>query len=149
MNNERFTIRIAICLVLLKENQVLMGRRHNTSYHNGDYAFPSGHLEADETIVEAIIREAHEETGIILQPEDVDLVHVVHRMEPDSTYIDFYFVAKKWQNDPTIQEPDKCDSMEWFAVADLPQNILPYAAPVLACIQSKQIYSEFYEAEVK
>jgi 8-oxo-dGTP pyrophosphatase MutT (NUDIX family) len=39
--------------------------------HSGQFALPGGRLDPGETIVEAALRETHEEVGLRLRPEDV------------------------------------------------------------------------------
>ena len=39
---------IAVYLVLLRDEQVLMLRRHNTGYEDGNYSVIAGHVERDE-----------------------------------------------------------------------------------------------------
>jgi ADP-ribose pyrophosphatase YjhB (NUDIX family) len=46
-------------------------------------------------------------------------------------YIDFFFIAKKWEGEPTIKEPNKCDDMSWFPINNLPKNTLPYVKNVI------------------
>jgi 8-oxo-dGTP diphosphatase len=60
--------------------QVLPGRRKNTGFGFADrsYHLPAGHLEAGESVVEALIREAREETGIVISPDAMDFAHVMH-----------------------------------------------------------------------
>jgi 8-oxo-dGTP pyrophosphatase MutT (NUDIX family) len=66
-------------LILIDANgQVLFGRRQNTGYEDGAYHLPSGHLEAGESMITALIREAKEEVGVTISPEAVAFSHVMH-----------------------------------------------------------------------
>ena len=38
----------AVYLILKEGDKILLGRRVNTGYHDGDYTVPSGHVEAGE-----------------------------------------------------------------------------------------------------
>lgn len=73
-----------------------------------------------------MIREAKEEADIESVKADLLPATVIHRYYPDQEYIDFFFVAKKWNGEPKIMEPDKCDDISWFDLNDLPDNLLPY-----------------------
>lgn len=46
------------CLIINSNNEILLGYSHNT------YQFPGGHVEDDEELKSAVIREVKEETGI-------------------------------------------------------------------------------------
>lgn len=50
-------------LLINSAGEVLFGRRQNTGYRDGAWHLPSGHLEAGESLVTALIREAREELG--------------------------------------------------------------------------------------
>jgi 8-oxo-dGTP pyrophosphatase MutT (NUDIX family) len=71
-------VHIDLHLVLLRDGCVLMGKRLDTAFGAGQYHVPAGHLEVEETIVDGVIREAREETGIALAAEAVDLAYVLH-----------------------------------------------------------------------
>ena len=142
MNEERFKIIPAVYLVLTRKNEILLSRRFNTGFHDGEYSFPAGHLDGNETLVKAMIREAKEETGIELKPEDLKLVHVMHRKEPNEERVDFFFVVERWSGEPKIMEPHKCDDLRWFNVNNLPDKIILYIKQVIDCILEKRFYSE-------
>jgi 8-oxo-dGTP diphosphatase len=136
---ERFKIKVAVYIILLREGKVLLGRRINTGWQDGNYGLPAGHLEAGESIVEALLRETREEIGIMLAPEDVAFVHTMHRR---SDYIDMYFVAKQWSGEPKNTEPEKCDELAWFALDALPSNMIPPVRVALEHYQNGILFSE-------
>ena len=67
-----------------------------------------------------------EEAGIELSPEDLEVVGVIHSMS-DREYVNFFLKASEWTGEVTNMEPDKCDDLRWFNIADLPDNTVPYA----------------------
>lgn len=64
MSENRFQLFCAVHLVLIQNNQVLLLKRKNTGYQDGNYGLVTGHMEKGETAKQAIIREAQEEAGI-------------------------------------------------------------------------------------
>ena len=76
-NKERFTSRVAVYLVLTKNDQVLLTLRQNTGFADGLYSLASGHVDEGETIKHAMIREAKEEIGILIKPDDLKFVHAM------------------------------------------------------------------------
>ncbi len=114
-------------------------QRSNTGYRDGDYDVPAGHLEENETLVAATIREAKEEASVVINPEDLRFHHVMHRKTPGRdgrVYLDFYFVADKWQGKPKIGEPDKCSHMDWFTLDQLPSNMIPYQKEAIEMVNN-------------
>ena len=74
---------VAVYLLLLREGQVLLLRRHNTGYEDGKYSVIAGHVDPGERITQALIREAAEEAGIQLDAEEVHFVCVIQRQGAD------------------------------------------------------------------
>jgi ADP-ribose pyrophosphatase YjhB (NUDIX family) len=142
MTKERFKIIPTVYLILLKGNKILLARRYNTGFHDGEYSFPAGHLDGNETMVQTMIREAKEEIGVSLSPSDLQLVHVMHRKEPNEERVNLFFTAKNWESEPKIMEPHKCDDLNWFDLDNLPDNIIPYIKQVIACLRENKFYSE-------
>lgn len=142
-NQERFKAYVAAYLVLIKDKQILFLRRFNTGYQDGNYSLVSGHLEGGETTKQCIIREAREEAGIVMRPEDLKVVHVTHRLTPQREYFDVYLRAEKWTGDIAIMEPNKCDELKWFAVDEFPENMAPEVKFALESIKQNIYYGEF------
>ena len=59
MKKEKFMLRCAVYLVLIKDGKILLLRRSNTGYWDGNYSMIAGHLDGDETIAHAMMREAN------------------------------------------------------------------------------------------
>lgn len=131
MSNERFTLRAAVYLILIRDGKTLLARRFNTGWMDGKYSLIAGHLDGKEKVTDAMIREAYEEAGIKIAKEDIRPLKVLHRMSTDQEYMDFFFIAEKWEGEPKIMEPEKCDDMSWFPLSNLPENTLPHVKDVI------------------
>jgi 8-oxo-dGTP diphosphatase len=123
---ERFTLRVAVYLFLIKDDKILLSRRYKTGWMDGRYSLVAGHVDEGETISEAMIRETFEETKVKINKEDLIPATVIHRKSSDMEYIDFFFVSEKWEGEPTIGEPEKCDQLKWFPISELPDELLPF-----------------------
>ena len=142
MSDARHTIRVSPHLLLFKEGKVLLSRRAHTGYADGYYSVPAGHLEADETTSQCLIREAAEEIGIQLVPTDLTMAHTMF-LQSNHDYIDFFFVATSWQGEVINNEPEKCDALLWADPEALPEPLLPYLNHVFTCLKNKLAYSEY------
>ena len=89
-----------------------------------------------------MVREAKEESGIDIKPEDLEVVHVMHRKCPNEERIDFFIQAKYWIGEPKIMESHKCDDLTWFEIDGLPSNVIPYVKQAIECVRNKVAYSE-------
>jgi 8-oxo-dGTP diphosphatase len=127
---ERFKLPSAVHLFLVRDGQVLLLRRFNTGYEDGKYSVVAGHLNGDEEIKAAMIREAREEVGIEISPLDLQVVGVMHRKSNDER-IDFFLAATSWSGEVANREPGKCDQLAWFEMDALPENVIPYVRRAL------------------
>ena len=125
MTIERFKLPSAVHLFLIRDGQVLLLRRFNTGYEDGKYSVVAGHLNGDEEVKAAMIREAREEIGIEISPLDLQVVGVMHRKSNDER-IDFFLATTSWSGEVTNREPGKCDQLAWFDMDELPENVIPY-----------------------
>lgn len=142
MPKERARVTPAVYLMLIKNKQILLSRRYNTGFCDGEYSFPAGHVEGNETLIQATVRETKEEIGVVLDPKDLELVHAMHRRGPVDERADFFFTVKKWSGEPKNMEPDKCDDLGWFELSNLPKNTIPYIKQAINHVLQKRFYSE-------
>ena len=113
----------------MQDNKVLLMKRHGTGFADGYYADIGGHLDGNETVKAAIIREAFEEANIILKPEWLKLVCTMHtrvfgRNSDES--LDFFFISNRWENTIINKEPHKHENPQFFPLDCLPSPIIPY-----------------------
>ena len=133
---------VAVHLFFLKDDKILLLRRFQTGYEDGNYSVVAGHVEAGETVTQAAVREAQEEAGVMLQPKDLQVVHVMNRKSNDER-VDFFVVVKAWEDEIRNREPDKCDDLAWFLLNSLPANMIPYVRFAIENYQKGLLYSEF------
>ncbi|MFD4401137.1 NUDIX domain-containing protein [Nocardia sp. NPDC058499] len=124
------------------QGRVLFGRRANTGYEDGAYHLPSGHLEAGESVVAALVREAKEEIGVTINPGAVGFAHVMHNSSSGGR-VAFFFQVERWEGEPANIEPDKCDDLVWFALDTLPERMIPYCREALRHVADRRQFSTF------
>ncbi len=129
-------------LFFIRGREVLLSRRFQTGYRDGDYSVPAGHLDGGETVVEAARREALEEVGVPLTEEDLAFTGVMHRIE-DEERVDFFFLVRSWPREPFNNEPEKCDDLRWFSLDALPDNTVPYVRQALNNHLRSRPFDEF------
>jgi ADP-ribose pyrophosphatase YjhB (NUDIX family) len=139
----RFTYVGASYLVLIRDGKILLGRRYNTGFKDGEYGLPAGHLDGNETAREGGAREVREEIGIEIAPEDMTVVHVMHRKAAHDERIDFFITASRYEGAIENREPEKCDDLAWFSLDALPENIIDYVRFALEQIREGKVYSEY------
>jgi 8-oxo-dGTP diphosphatase len=128
----RHTFPVDVFLVLTRGADVLLARRLNTGYADGQWNVPSGKVEPGEHVTAAVLREAREEVGLTLPSEAVRFAGVLHYSPPEGGgRVGFFFHAEhdpdRW-GEPVNAEPHKCDGLRWAPLADLPADTVPYTA---------------------
>lgn len=140
---ERFKLVPSVYLILLNKDKILLSRRFQTGYEDGNYGLVSGHAEEKETMREALARELIEEIGIKVNP--LSLIHclTMHRSCGDHERIDFFFTINEWNGEIKNMEPNKCDGLNWFPISQLPENTIPYIRKAIDCFNNNEKYCEF------
>jgi 8-oxo-dGTP diphosphatase len=133
---------VTVHLLFFRENQILMLRRFNTGYRDGEYSVPAGHLDGNETVLAAAAREAKEEIGVEFEAGAVAFSSVMHRTEDDER-VDFFLHIAEWQGEPVNAEPDKCDEVCWVEVNNLPLNTIPYVRQAIQNHLHRVRFDEF------
>jgi 8-oxo-dGTP diphosphatase len=138
------TVMSAGHLLLLRNDLILLLRRFNTGYEDGNYSLIAGHVEHDESVLQAMRREAREEANIDVRLEDLEFAHIMFRRKSDSSVkVDFFFKCVKWSGQIENLEPHKCDELKWFLLRELPGNTVPYIRVALEHIEGGRSFSEF------
>jgi 8-oxo-dGTP pyrophosphatase MutT (NUDIX family) len=133
---------VTVHLLFFRENQILLLRRFNTGFRDGEYSVPAGHLDGNETVIAAAAREAQEEIGVRIEAGELTFSSVMHRNEGDER-VDFFVHVGRWQGEPVNAEPDKCDELRWTDVNDLPENIIPYVTKAIQNHYQGIVFDEF------
>lgn len=142
---ERFKIIPAVHLFLVREGKILLLRRYNTGYEDGNWSVPAGHLDGGERVSDAMIREAQEEIGVEIEKNDLKMIHVTHRTKGEEydERVDFFFEAKEWEGKVENKEPHKCDELKWVSISGLPSNVIPYVRYAIERYREHIFFSEF------
>ncbi|WP_194835593.1 NUDIX domain-containing protein [Nocardia sp. XZ_19_369] len=116
---------IGVQLLLTKGDRVLLARRRNTEFGDGEWNAPGGRLDAGEDVLTAVIREAEEEIGVQVAREHVRMVASMHiQSPPGQALIVFIFQADTWSGEPWNREPERCSELRWFDVDDIPDDTI-------------------------
>ncbi|MFI9406913.1 NUDIX domain-containing protein [Nocardia sp. NPDC052316] len=137
---QRHKVTGDVHLIMCRGHEVLFGQRQHTGFEDGAWHLLSGHLEAGESVIDAVIREAAEEIGVTIAPADVRFSHIMHNSSSGGRMA-FFFTVRSWQGEPVNLEPDKCSALKWFASDTLPDHMIGYCRTAMDHIASGTPFS--------
>jgi len=127
---ERFKIPVGVFIMFCQGDKILLQLRQNCSF-SGYWGLVGGHLDGNEQIVVAAVREAKEEINVDVRPEDLILKTICHSNQ-GKEYLQFYFECRQWSGKIENKEPGKCDCLQWYERDNIPEQTCPYLKEALA-----------------
>lgn len=140
---DRYRVVPAAYVLLLRADDagrqtVLLQLRAHTGFMDGHWACgAAGHVEAGESAVAAAVREAREELGVRIAPDDLLPLTAMHRTERTGLAVDervdFFFACRRWQGEPQLQEA-KATGLRWVpldTLGSLDEPVVPHERQVL------------------
>ena len=131
-HSRHFQLIVDVHLLLVRNGDLLLGRRANTGYGDGAYEPPSGRLAERETLVEAAVRVAAAQVGIALDPARVTLAHVLHDVSGAGRMAFFLtedldlLTTGNWAAGAAGPTGSYSD-FGWYPLTDLPANMIDRA----------------------
>lgn len=119
--------------LLNDENEVYLQRRFQTGYLDGHYDCPAGKIDEGEFPSVAAVREAKEEAGITVDPENLEFFHSYMNLTDNKPWFGIFYRTRVWQGIPEIVEPHKCDEASFYSLDKLP-NVIPQVRDALKVI---------------
>ena len=142
MSRQTSTILTNLCLIEdCSTNKVVLQYRPPERYKKwSGYAFPGGHIEEGECLVESVIREVYEETGLTIA--DPKLVAVKDwPLDDGGRYIVFCYKATKFSGQLRSSEEGE---VSWVEKDQLEKLDLSYdMLPLLEVMEDPDL-SEYY-----
>lgn len=137
-------------LILRKNDKILLTRRSTPNkIWAGHWHCVTGSIEVGETPLEAIIREAKEEVGVVLSAAKLVATISINEkdyFDPSKRFysVELFFLADLPEGQTPVNiEPLKQDAMEWFAPSSLPPAMIPGVKFGLECYLRDLNYAEF------
>jgi 8-oxo-dGTP diphosphatase len=135
-------------VLVLRENQVLLGKRHtdpakasSAMHGEGSWTMPGGKLEFGESFEEGATREVLEETGLTIDPNKLTFISVNNDRVEDAHFITIGLLYTDPVGEPRVMEPDEITEWKWFFLNDLPQPLFLPSEKIIRNYLNKVPYS--------
>jgi len=109
---------IGVGAVIVDAGRVLLIRR-GTEPLKGYWSLPGGLLELGETLIDGVIREVREETGLIV--ESLELVDLVDRIHAEGELIRYHYVVADYLcrvMGGDLQAASDAEAVQWIERAE-------------------------------
>ena len=122
---ERFKICCAVHLLIIKDGKILLQRRNNPNKHGYlKLGIPAGHLEPNENVDQAVVREAKEELNIDLK--DFELVQIMNLNGDTDVYDAYFYVCKDYDREIVNNEEENAKTIEWHSLDEPLDDLIEY-----------------------
>ncbi len=126
---------VTVAVVVEREGRFLLVEEQTPTLDVDVFNQPAGHVEQGETLVEAAIREALEETGWDVEPTALlGLYTYTPPSAPDSTYYRACFIAKALQHHYERPLDQGIIRAVWMTLAELEATQRARSPLVIQCI---------------
>ena len=118
------TPKLTVDAAIVEDGRIVLIKRNNPPF-KGHWALPGGFVDVGETVEEACVREAKEETSL-----DVDIVRLVGvysdpKRDPRGHTVSVVFLCRR--KGGVLKGADDAKEAQWFGLDNLPKLAFDHA----------------------
>ena len=128
---------VGVGAIVVHEGRVLLVRRGSEPL-KGHWTLPGGMLELGESIVEGVVREVGEETGLLVEP--LELVELLDRIHREAGRVRYHYVIADYLCRVTggeLRAASDADAVRWVERADWNSHSTLVLDPITVCVIEK------------
>ncbi|MEE9406055.1 MAG: NUDIX domain-containing protein [Candidatus Aenigmarchaeota archaeon] len=145
MSEKPKLVRAGIGIMVMKDRKVLLGRRHSDPekadsllHGEGQWTLPGGKLDFGDTIPGGAAREVKEETNIDVK--ELEAFCVTNERVHDAHFVTVGLIAREFEGEPKVMEPDEIVEWKWFSLDELPSPIFLPSEKMIKNYKDKAVY---------
>ncbi|MDD5179735.1 MAG: NUDIX hydrolase [Gallionellaceae bacterium] len=97
---------------------------------------PAGHLEPDESLLAAVVRETQEESAYSFEPQHLIGIYRWHAPQSDTTYLRFAFTGRTLSHNPEQALDEGIVRTVWMSPEEIRTSQARHRSPlVLRCVE--------------
>jgi 8-oxo-dGTP pyrophosphatase MutT (NUDIX family) len=134
---------IDVYVLLVNDDDILLTQRRDPNPDfDGLWHLPSGKHDAGGPVLDAAVREAEEEVGVLTDPTCLRHVRTVYvNGSGPEPRLGLFFKAVRWIDESTNRESDKCSAVRWFPLDALPARLVDCPASGISAYRNSATFS--------
>ena len=139
-----WTSHVTVATVVEKDGKFLFVEEHTEGVTHTVFNQPAGHVEADETIIEAALRETMEETGYEVEIQSLLGIYTyTPPMFPDRTYYRFCFLGKDIKHHADAKLDTDIIGAVWMTLDELENSARARSPLVIKAVKAAHSGQKF------
>lgn len=131
--------KVGIGIMVVKDGKVLISKR-KARHGAGQYQFPGGHLEFNESFEECARREVKEEAGITIKDIEFQFLANIRGIYKGKHYVHIGLKADWEGGVPKNMEPHKSTEWNWYSLKELPTPLFEMVRLTFDSIETGKKY---------
>lgn len=138
--------KVGFGVMLHRNGKVLFGKRNDDPnkasselHGEGTWTMPGGKLHFQEKIKDAVRREVREETSLIINQKDLEVINIADNILKDVHFVTVGYLCKKFKGKVKVMEPEEITVWKWFDLDKLPRKVyLPSREIIVAYLKLRK-----------
>jgi ADP-ribose pyrophosphatase YjhB (NUDIX family) len=125
---------VTVAAIIEQDGKFLLVEEHTSQ--GLKFNQPAGHLEANESLLHAVVREAREESAYEFEPQHLVGVYRWHAATSDTTYLRFAYSGRILAHHAGQALDDGIVRAVWMSVAEIRATAPRHRSPlILQCVE--------------
>ena len=125
MHNNKIFHREVCAVIVNEKNEFLIQKRASCKKQKPNmWGLTAGHIDAEEDVKDALLREIKEEIGINVKKEELDFIDIEKVVEEKNCcFVYYYYVKVKEKIEDMTMQEDEVSDLKYITIAEL-ENII-------------------------
>ena len=125
---------VTVAAIIEQDGKFLLVEEHTSQ--GLKFNQPAGHLEANESLLHAVVREAREESAYEFEPQQLVGVYRWHAVSSDTTYLRFAYSGRILAHHAGQALDDGIVRAVWMSVEEIRTTVPRHRSPlILQCVE--------------
>jgi ADP-ribose pyrophosphatase YjhB (NUDIX family) len=125
---------VTVAAIIEQEGRFLLVEEHTSQ--GLKFNQPAGHLEANESLLQAVVREAREESAYEFEPQHLLGVYRWHAAASNTTYLRFAYSGRILAHDPGQKLDNGIVRAVWMTPDEIRATVSRHRSPlILQCVE--------------